>query len=574
MKILLKSLMNDYVNARNHEPIKKHPLFGVMRDLVEEVKGLSSVKDHGDIKIKGSIGQGNWATIPWLAIIDERITVSTQRGYYLVYLFSEDMERVYLTWNQGVTDIKKEHGVKKARGTLKTNAEKIFKQLDKKSLAGFQFGTIDLKTLSQDGQLYELGTVVYKEYLRDEIPDDSVLEHDLATLIRAYENYIQQEIDALHQVRHIKKQTDINMGANLQELIEELHRRITAEGFFYPYEDFAAFCLSLKTKPFVLLAGISGTGKTRLVELIARQFGVNEETIAVRPDWNDSSDLLGYADLNENFRPGPLLKVLHTANNNSHLPYFICLDEMNLARVEHYFAEVLSAVEKRKVSNGELVTPSLVRLQTKDSYWSDVYISSNVFLIGTVNMDETTYPFSKKVLDRANTLEFNHINLDFQRETAVEHGSQYLDWSLLKPEFYHLAQFYDQASDICEYVIARLKELNEILEEGQFQVGYRVRDEICLFMHYAEQAGLERESALDLQVTQKILPRILGGSSIVRQVLIRLWNWTTGNSLSGDEIDILPKIQDTEGSLYPWSANKISSMLYRLEFDGYTSFWV
>jgi hypothetical protein len=81
MKSFLESLMNDYANARNHEPIKGHHLFGVMRELEDEIQGLSSIKDYEEITIKGSIGQGNWATTPWLAIMDERITTSTQTEF-------------------------------------------------------------------------------------------------------------------------------------------------------------------------------------------------------------------------------------------------------------------------------------------------------------------------------------------------------------------------------------------------------------------------------------------------------------------------------------------------------------
>ena len=120
------------------------------------------------------------------------------------------------------------------------------------------------------------------------------------------------------------------------------------------------FYLSLKTKPFVILAGVSGTGKTKLVKLFAEALGATSANgqfnlIPVRPDWSDPSDLLGYKDLTGAFRPGRLAEVLVEASkeSNRNKPYFICLDEMNLARVEHYFSDLLSVIETQEWRNDE-----------------------------------------------------------------------------------------------------------------------------------------------------------------------------------------------------------------------------
>ncbi|MGG3308557.1 hypothetical protein ABER23_14140 [Paenibacillus lautus] len=100
---------------------------------------------------------------------------------------------------------------------------------------------------------------------------------------------------------------------------------------------------------------------------------------------------------------------------NQHKPYFVCLDEMNLARVEYYFSDVLSVIETQEWKQDRIVTSKPINreslLPEDQTVYGDLSISDNMYLIGTVNMDQTTHPFSKRVLDRANTIEFNYIDL-------------------------------------------------------------------------------------------------------------------------------------------------------------------
>lgn len=129
----------------------------------------------------------------------------------------------------------------------------------------------------------------------------------------------------------------------------------------------------------------------------------------MRPDWSDSSDLLGYVNIQGEFQERPLIQVLEKAAGNPDKPYFVVLDEMNLARVEYYFSDFLSVIESRKWEGREIVTSAVL---PESIVGKRITIPSNVYVIGTVNMDETTHPLSKKVLDRANTIEFNQVKLD------------------------------------------------------------------------------------------------------------------------------------------------------------------
>jgi 5-methylcytosine-specific restriction endonuclease McrBC GTP-binding regulatory subunit McrB len=149
--------------------------------------------------------------------------------------------------------------------------------------------------------------------------------------------------------------------ANIPDTLFEIANYIASRGFAFPPRVLQAFYAALRSKPFVILAGNSGTGKSRLVRLFAEASGANIANgrftmIPVRPDWNDSSELLGYFDLNGDFIAGQLIAPILMAHQNPNKPFFVCLDEMNLAKVEHYFSDFLSIVESRRKDGNSIGT--------------------------------------------------------------------------------------------------------------------------------------------------------------------------------------------------------------------------
>lgn len=168
----------------------------------------------------------------------------------------------------------------------------------------------------------------------------------------------------------------------------------------------------------MILSGISGTGKSKLVRLFAEAIGAEFTLIPVRPDWSDATELLGYKDLNQKSYLGKLTQVIQNASENRDKPYIVCLDEMNLARVEYYFSDFLSLIESRRREGGKIITDSF----TQDLDVTYKSLPDNLYIVGTVNMDETTFQFSRKVLDRANTIELSDIDLlyDFEEEILEE----------------------------------------------------------------------------------------------------------------------------------------------------------
>ena len=146
----------------------------------------------------------------------------------------------------------------------------------------------------------------------------------------------------------------------IKEQVAAIRKYIEAKGFNYDGSLIENFYLGLKSKPFVILAGTSGTGKTRLVKLFAEAIQAKYLPVPVRPDWSDSSDLFGHKDLNGNFIKGAIIDFAKDAIDDKTTPYILCLDEMNLARVEYYMSDILSAIETRRFENGIIVTDPVV----------------------------------------------------------------------------------------------------------------------------------------------------------------------------------------------------------------------
>ena len=302
------------------------------------------------------------------------------------------------------------------------------------------------------------------------------------------------------------KQKYLNDQLNESLIIQE---QPTAASAYRPY------ITAIKSKPFLLLAGISGTGKSRIVRELARacwdegseeyeaQKPKNFEMVQVKPNWHDSSELIGYVSRVSGepvYVAGDFLKFVARAWEEPEVPYFLCLDEMNLAPVEQYFAEYLSVVESRKADeHGKIVTDPILKKSKEDWYRvltseltdydevrnrfleEGICIPQNLIVIGTVNMDETTFSFSRKVLDRAMTIEMNEVDLDGGLEDKYEYIGK-LGAAELIGNAVEGVDIYSSYKAVCDTVIDYLKKINEKLEGTPFKIAYRTRNEVLLYV--------------------------------------------------------------------------------------------
>jgi hypothetical protein len=416
------------------------------------------------------------------------------------------------------------------------------------------------------------------------------IHHEVGTLWPEWAD-IDRPIDpSLQPSLHPSLDTPFSLAAAVQQLADAIAKR----GFVFEPWQVAAFVTAVRTKPFVILAGVSGTGKSRLPCLVAEATRCTATVIPVRPDWTDSSDVLGYVDLQGSFCPGPLLEAARRATQEADRFHFCVIDEMNLARVEHYLAEVLSRIEGRSpAADGTQKTAPLLTLSLADAdtEWATTALPSNLAIVGTVNMDESAHGFSRKVLDRAFTLEFSDIDLRQWADIAADPPIASWPLSAWRPGPPRLAQHATgDARGNLDQVVDVLVQVNAILTQAQLQVGYRTRDEIASFVVNAadtRDSFVTRDGTkvapLDLALVMKILPRIAGGSAPIRQVLIGLLGFAT----DGEPLDDDPQAEDIAsswraagrpaamaGARFPRTAARLCLMWERLATEGFTSFWL
>lgn len=284
-------------------------------------------------------------------------------------------------------------------------------------------------------------------------------------------------------------------------------------------------CTAIKCSNLVILSGLSGTGKSALVEIYARALGIRNNLeddrllfVPVRPSWNDDADLLGYVDLVHNvYRPSDTGFVDFLVNaqkeENKGKLFIVCFDEMNLARVEHYFSQFLSLLERPENQRELQLYDSQYagQLYNSATYPSKIIIGDNIRFIGTVNIDESTYHFSDKVLDRANVIELDV--LDYSKEWTKKQYASLITPTWSKDEYDALI---NKDVDIkADKVQELLWEIHQLLQSAsaKYGVGPRIVKAIKMYINNlpkTEINGFNKGVALDYQIAQRILTKVRG----------------------------------------------------------------
>ncbi len=589
LKSILEKFINDYSAAKN-ETFAQNPFGAFVRNDIPNAIYSTGIVNPDQYLITASVGQGNWATVPWVCIFDKTITTSATRGIYIVYLLSKDTNTLYLTFNQGCTEISSIHSKKDTIKIMREKANEIIQAVDSR---GFKTDEeINLGSgLTQLAEFYQKGTIFYKAYKKGEVPSENELQNDLRNMLTVYQDYVKftKYGEPIIKEPGVNEPGEPIMLTN-KDMVKKVKNYIAAKGFSYEDGLIENFYLSLKSKPFVILAGTSGTGKTRLVKLFAEAIGATSENgrykmVSVRPDWSDSTDLFGHVDLNGHFIPGAIIDFVMSAQNDIDHPYILCLDEMNLARVEYYLSDFLSVIETRDFDEqGRIETVPLV----PDNYfgadkdaaekYGKIILPENLYVVGTVNMDETTFPFSKKVLDRANTIEFSYVDLEPQFGEEQNVSALNLSNHFLKTKYLLLKQCKEETEAVGQYC-NELITINNKLKDADAHIGYRIRDEIVFYMLNNKAENLIKEKdAFDNEILQKILPRIQGSSASIKNMLCELFKICAGEYEGiQTETSISGKMKEkakASGCKYKKSAKKIAFMVGRYEEDGFTSYWL
>ena len=441
---------------------------------------------------------------------------------------------------------------------------------------------------------------------KSEIPDVSVLlldkwprekeqqtlYYEVWTMVRHYKVFL----DLLHELSYISCTPSKSLKASKPIELNDTNRT------------WLQYITAIRTKPFVLLAGISGTGKSRIVRELAKacwsidskqrqaQKPSNYEIIQVKPNWHDSSELFGYVSRitgKPKYIPGKFIKFIAKAWENENVPHFLCLDEMNLAPVEQYFAEYLSVIETRKLNVDKIITDPLLSADddskddpqgwyhtlvsdittdenVREKFLKDgITIPQNLVVMGTVNMDETTFTFSRKVLDRAMTIEMNEVDLRGGLKKSEEENI-ILETTQVIGDAAEGSDIYDDNSTECDIVLNYLEDINSKLENTPFKIAYRARNEFLLYainrlkLSDNEDTQSVLKAAMDEMTSMKILSRIEGDEQKVTKNLFTELSEVIKKHITGED-------ESAQGKSV--SLIKIKEMKKKLENTGFTSFW-
>lgn len=295
------------------------------------------------------------------------------------------------------------------------------------------------------------------------------------------------------------------------------------------------YITALLAKPFVILTGNSGTGKTRITKQFAEYLEETSENgeknwvlVPVGADWTDNTKILGFynplADEGKGkYEMTRILELIERAAEEPEKPFFIILDEMNLSHVERYFSDILSHME----------TPDLPL--DLDGYNKKIQYPSNLFIIGTVNIDETTYMFSPKVLDRANVIEFSPEKNDVLKlftkpgdNTKITPANNGMAEAFLRLSEEIRTGRCELSSEQLDDVTTLFDRVYDAVKEWGYEFAYRTVREIRQYISAAyaisDEDGFDLRSAEDEQLLQKVLPKIHGNRKEISEMLKNLEN--------------------------------------------------
>jgi len=352
-------------------------------------------------------------------------------------------------------------------------------------------------------------------------------------------------------------------------------------GLVYSEKLITRFVSSLLTKPFVILTGLSGSGKTKLAQAYVQWICQEESQYRIIPvgaDWTNREPLLGYPNAlkpEEYVKPDSgVIDLILQANSNPELPHFLILDEMNLSHVERYFADFLSVME----SNEEI--PLYADGIADNGVPSKLNVPSNLFLIGTVNIDETTNMFSPKVLDRANTIEFRINNKEMEGFLSTTNA---LNMKALLAKGANMAQNFISLSNNKLFTTKDLDEINKTLLNffGELQktgaeFGYRSASEILRLINQLDtlNKALTTSEKLDVAIMQKLLPKLHGSRRKLCPILETLGSFCLKEDLKVVK-DVFEKDNfdySNDNVLYPLSLEKIARMYKGAVDNGFASY--
>ncbi len=477
-------------------PKEKANIASLLRQFISQADEQNDLKTKSyptsflDTKLKISFGQGNFASIPWIGFLLGNNTI--QHGIYPVYLYYKEHNIIILAY--GISETHK--------------PDVSWHNIQEQSIKSYF-----LEKFQEKPKRYE-ESMIFKIYDPENMPAAEVLQKDIEEIIDQYKEIMQSQVRNEHSQLLFEEKMQYSSLNPLMNIFNPL--LVTR------------FISSLQTKPFVLLTGLSGSGKTRLALTFAQWICENKSQYCLVPvgaDWINREPLLGYVnalDPNNYVLPeNGALQFIIEANENQDKPYFLILDEMNLSHVERYFADFLSIMESRQEFQ---LHASDIALKSGEISVDKSYVwPPNLFVIGTVNIDETTYMFSPKVLDRANVIEFRVDTDDL--ENFLKNPVPLTDFNGEGAAF--AASFLENAKQETiadDNLKSELLNFFGTLKEVGAEFGYRSANEIIKLYDRIGRldSNLSSEEKTDVAIMQKLLPKLHGSRRKLAKPLTEL----------------------------------------------------
>lgn len=539
-------------------------------------KGLETT--YRGLSVKASIGMtGNISKIPWISYCAEG--QETQKGIYPVLLFYGTTEFVQKNKNkEKVRKIVLAYGVSaNKKPDILWGTEVDGKITIKEAFKEWNYNTSDAGIKKYNS------SYVYKIYEWTDNVNYALIQEDIDKLINTYVSLLGCYINdsSADAIKDIIKETQDAPTESFS--IKKIIGHIKETRLLYTDSLVKRFAFSLMSKRFLILSGLAGSGKTQLALAFASALVKNKDrqmcVVSVGADWTNREPLLGFPNAlqpEKYVKPeSGVLDLLIEANReeNAEKPFFLILDEMNMSYVERYFADFLSAMEsKEKISlwNSDTECDKVI-----DGVPQRIDLPKNLFIIGTINVDETTYMFSPKVLDRANVIEFKisskEMGTFLQEMREIDRDSIISKAAGMGADFVAKACKKDLAQD--DEAVKMLQKFFDELKNVNAEFGYRSATEIFRFICQAkanDDTGekMTDEEILDAAIVQKLLPKLHGSRKKLEPVLAQLWKLCfTG---AGKDLNIAK--ENVEKAQYKESADKIRRMYESATANGFTSF--
>ncbi len=520
------------------------------------------IKTYNGLNVRVSFGKGNVARIPWISFLGN--DQKTENGIYPVYLLYKSVGKLILAY--GVSETNKPH--------LSWNITETDYEAPLKIKEYF-----NLESLGQPERYGE--SFVYKVYDVDNLPDEITIDNELSELTDYYKFILSHQMQTESLSINKEKYVD-NYKFNIDLFISNLESSFLS----FKRQLIIRFCSSVLTKPFIVLTGLSGSGKTKIAQAFSRWICKDKDQYCIVPvgaDWTNREPLLGYPNALNNveyIKPdNGVLDLLIHAKKYDKLPHFLILDEMNLSHVERYFADFLSVMESdeeislyagqdRKASDGTEIPKT-------------IGLPPNLFIIGTVNIDETTYMFSPKVLDRANVIEFrvssNEILSFLENPKTIDLSELTTRGAGMARSFLELAANWDfekqEQTTINQTLVGFFNELKKLGAE----FGYRSAHEIVRLINQLGVIDQEMDlnTKIDIAIMQKLLPKLHGSRRKLCPVLLKLGEFCLKEPIEKIETEVFGKDDfDLKQDIvkYPITLEKLIRMYKGAIENGFASY--